>query len=389
MNPPGVGSPSPAPQARSDSADSRDQPYFAEFIVEHYLQGVRVDSFLLRHLRNYTPYCMQRMIRAGFAKVDGVAVPIEHRVRRGETVSIRLIEPPDKLLASEPGPLEILHEDPWLIVVNKPAGQIAHPVGMHNTDTLCNAVQYHLDQQTPRPGLLRPGIVHRLDRYTSGVIAVTKEHLSHRLLSIEFQRGKVSKQYIALVDGVIERDEFLIDRPIGQAAHNGCVLMSSSDDARDTRPASTRIVVLERFAEHTLVRALPFTGRNHQIRVHLAGVGHPIVADEFYLPFGAIKPTRFDELNDGDEESEPTVSPQEAAASDLIARHALHASRLQFRHPISRELMQFEAPLPADMQAAIEKLARPSRTATLLEGPHNPHGTQRPARVAAGFSSDS
>ncbi|MGE3313909.1 MAG: hypothetical protein AB7O26_02250, partial [Planctomycetaceae bacterium] len=162
--------PHPALSAQSDSNSLPGAPFVAELVVERYLAGGRIDTFLLRHFRNYTPFAMQRMIHAGLVQVNGVAVPLEHRVRRGEFVSVQLVEPPDKLLASEQGPLEIVYEDPWLIVVDKPPGQIAHPVGMHNTDTLCNAVQYHLDRQSPRPGLLRPGIVHRIDRYTSGLI---------------------------------------------------------------------------------------------------------------------------------------------------------------------------------------------------------------------------
>lgn len=355
--------PFPASELRCDSNDSPGAPFVAELTVERYLAGGRIDTFLLRHFRNYTPFAMHRMIHAGLVQVNGVVVPIEHRVRRGECVSVQLVEPPDKLLASERGPLDVVYEDPWLIVVNKPPGQIAHPVGRHNSDTLCNAVQYHLDRQTPRPGLLRPGIVHRIDRYTSGLIVVTKEHLSHRLLSIEFQRANVRKEYIALVDGLIDADRFTIDRPIGQAAHDGCVLMTCGSDARDPRPAETQIEVLERFAEHTLVRAKPRTGRNHQIRVHLAGIGHPIVADECYGPFGVIKPTRFDTVleefesdNTGAAPVPATASPQGQAACDLISRHALHASRIEIRHPISRELMRFEAPLPRDIHDAIAKL---------------------------------
>jgi 23S rRNA pseudouridine1911/1915/1917 synthase len=332
-----------------------DAPFIAGLVVERYLAGVRIDSFLLRHFRNYTPFRMQRMVHAGLVQVDGVAVPVEFRVRRGQQVTVRLTEPPDKLLASEPAPLSIVFEDAWLLVIDKSAGQIAHPVGLHNTGTLCNAVQFHLDQQTSRPGLLRPGIVHRLDRYTSGLMVVTKEHLSHRRLSIDFQRSKVAKEYVAIVDGVIEEDRIAIDFPIGQAAHPACVLMSCRADARDPRPARTQIEVLRRFADHTVVRARPLTGRNHQIRVHLAAIGHPVTADEFYEAFGGITPTRFDLLD----EERPLVKSafdSRGDSSPILNRHALHASRIAFPHPITREPMAFETPLPADMRSAIDWL---------------------------------
>ncbi|MEX2286332.1 MAG: pseudouridine synthase, partial [Planctomycetaceae bacterium] len=144
----------------------------AELTVESYLSGVRIDSFLIRHFRNYTSFRMQRMIRAGHAAIDGVRVGLASRVFRGQRVTMCLTEPPDKLLESQPLPLDILYEDPWLIVINKRAGMASHPVGDYQSDTLSNALQHHFDRQTALPGLLRAGIVHRLDRLTSGVIVV-------------------------------------------------------------------------------------------------------------------------------------------------------------------------------------------------------------------------
>ena len=189
-------------------------PFTAEMLVEDYLHGVRVDRFLLKHFRNYTRFRMQRMVRAGQAGVDGKRVQISQRVFRGQTVSVRLIEPPDKLLEPESLPLEILFEDEWLLVVNKHAGQVAHPVANYQTGTLVNALQFHLDRQSPLPGLLRPGIVHRLDRLTSGVMVIAKDHLSHRRLSIQFQQYEVSKSYLVLVEGRVENRADSIDLPI-------------------------------------------------------------------------------------------------------------------------------------------------------------------------------
>ena len=305
------------------------QPLTLQLIVEKPLSGIRIDSFLARHLRNYTPYRLQRMIRAGLASIDGGAMDLETRVFAGQQIAFRLAEPPDKLLEPECRDLEILFEDPWIIVLNKPAGMVAHPVGAFQTGTLANAVQWHLDRQTKLKGLLRPGIVHRLDRMTSGVMVLAKEHVSHTKLSIQFQRGQVRKTYTALVEGEMIADQGEINLPIGHAASRETVLMSASPDARKPKPASTRYEVLERFSTRTLLRAWPKTGRNHQIRVHFAALGHPVVGDEFYEAGGIIKP--------------PTI--------DRDGRHALHASRLMFRHPITRTVLGFEAPLPEDIKA--------------------------------------
>ncbi|MEX0702473.1 MAG: RluA family pseudouridine synthase [Planctomycetales bacterium] len=328
--------------------------------VEPYLHGVRIDSFLVKHFRNYTPFRMQRIVRAGAVTIDAApAVPAD-RVFNGQRVGVRLIEPPDKLLASEPLPLSVLYEDEWLLVVDKPAGWPCHPVGETHTGTLANAVQHHLDAQSPLPGLLRPGIVHRLDRQTSGTIAVAKEHLAHRRLSIAFQEGRVEKTYLALVEGTLAEESGLIDRPIGRHPRGNTILMSAAPDARNAKPARTRFRLLERFPTATLVEAIPLTGRLHQIRVHFAALGHPIVGDEFYGPFDTIRPSRFDALmSDGlrvtsDEREVPSSEfqvPGEASDmtnQDAPGRHALHAHRLAFAHPITGERIACESPLPFD-----------------------------------------
>jgi 23S rRNA pseudouridine1911/1915/1917 synthase len=339
-------------------------PFAAELTVERYLGGVRLDSFLVRHFRNYTPYRMQRMIRSGNASVNGVVAELPTRVFPGQQVRLRLVEPPDKLLEPEPLPLDILYEDSWLVAVNKPAGQISHPVGIYQSGTLCNALQHHFDRQTALPGLLRPGIVHRIDRMTSGVLVVAKEHLAHRRLSIGFQQGRCEKEYLAIVEGMVADNELSIDSPIGRVPGGGSILMSVSADARNARPALTRVRVLGRFDNATLVSALPFTGRNHQIRVHLASIGHPVLADEYYGPFGEIRklppsaacePSSDDESGDMDDEF--TADTKNSADDALIGRHALHAHRLAFAHPVTRQRLTIEAPCADDMRRAIERLS--------------------------------
>lgn len=309
--------------------------------VEKYLAGVRIDSFLVKHLRSYTSWRILRMVAAGQVRVDGQIATTVQRVHPGQQVSIRLVEPPDLLIPAEETPLEIIFEDDVLLVINKPAGLIAHPTGEIPDGTLINAVQHYLDRNASHPGLERPGVVHRLDRDTSGAIALCKEHLSHRLLSIQFQRSRVSKVYTALVEGVLKEDELVIDLPIGRAAGCSSALMSCKADALETQSSKTSIRVLERFAKHTLVEAKPRTGRMHQIRIHLATVGHPITGDEFYTHGGEIIPLRWPET-------------ERAPISPLIDRQALHASILSFAHPLTNDWHDFQAPLPRDFTQAIE-----------------------------------
>lgn len=329
-------------------------PFTAELTVEDYLRGVRIDSFLIRHFRNYTSFRMQRMVRADQVRLNGVPVELRRRVFSGERYTVRLTEPPDKLIDPEPLPLEVLFEDPWLIVVNKPAGQVTHPVGEFQTKTLCNALQYHLDRQTPLRGLLRPGIVHRLDRETSGILVITKEHLSHRRLSIQFQKGEVQKEYLALVEGEPAEEQGTIDAPIGQLGKVSSILMSVDGDARNPRPARTDYEVVDSFEGYSLVKVSPRTGRIHQIRVHLASIGHPVVGDEFYGPFGEIRqPAR--SLWKQAEHPAHSIRTVDTTVIDGFegGRHALHASQLKFCHPITDRELQFQAPLPVDMQRVV------------------------------------
>ena len=155
------------------------------------------------------------MVGAGLVSIDDLPAETDQRVHRGQRVAIHLLEPPDKLLTPEAIALDIVYEDPWLLVIDKPVGLVAHPVGDYQSGTLSNAVQEHLDQQSVAKGILRPGIVHRLDRMTSGLIVVTKDHLSHRLLSADFQEGRPSKSYLALIEGEPDFEERVIDLAIG------------------------------------------------------------------------------------------------------------------------------------------------------------------------------
>lgn len=309
--------------------DSRT-PIF-QFQVDADAHGIRIDSFLMRCLRNFTRFRLQRIICAGGVAIDDVSAIASRRVRRGELVSVQLFEPPDKLFDPESININVLFEDDWLIAVDKPAGLIVHPVGKRQTGTLCNALQHRLDQQTKLPGILRPGIVHRLDRLTSGVIVVAKTFRAHKLLSIQFQERRVVKQYVALVEGHLPQDVGTIDLPIGRHPAGESILMTTDPGARDSRHALTEYRVIERRNKTTLVEVTPHTGRIHQIRVHFAALGHPLVGDEFYGPYGEIRVDRL-----------------QATQTDRGTRHWLHASQLELAHPDDGRLICVEAPLPCE-----------------------------------------
>jgi 23S rRNA pseudouridine1911/1915/1917 synthase len=264
-----------------------------------------------------------------------------------------LIEPPDHLLPPEPRELDIIYEDAWLIVVNKPADLVAHPCGNYVTGSLANALQAHLDEQTPLRGLVRPGIVHRLDRLTSGIMVCTKDHLAHRHLGIHWEQGRVRKTYLAIVHGNLRQDEGEVDLPIGQWPGGGTIRMSTAPDAIDPRQSRTLYRVVERFERFTLVEAQPLTGRLHQIRVHLAALGHPVVADEFYSPSATLHRSDLVAHRNG---NGTTPGNGEGGNELLLDRQALHARSLRFIHPITRDVVTFDAPLAEDMQRTLEEL---------------------------------
>ena len=321
-------------------------PYSALLIVEAELHGVRIDSFLIKHFRNYTSWRMQRIVAAGRVTINGELATPTQRVFVGNEIRVALIEPPDKLLEAESVPFRIVHRDQWLLIVNKPAGVISHPTGDFQTGTLANGLQAYLDEVAPMRGLIRPGIVHRLDRQTSGLMVVATHHRAHAELSDAFEAGRVSKEYLAVVEGCVTQDEGLIDLPIGRSQTGSRVLMSARGDAVNARPAKTRYSVEQRFEEHTLVRAKPMTGRNHQIRVHFAQIGHPLVGDEFYDTHGSYKAEWLRSV-DAD-------SPEPSSAPLLRGRHALHASSLSFAHPITGVWLTFSSSLPKDMLRLVD-----------------------------------
>ncbi len=344
QNPP-ADSQRPVPTRDPTQDQAQDQVPEVHFAVADYLGGRRIDAVVARQLRNYTRFRIHRLVRAKAVQVDGHTADLAQRVYPGQQITARLLEPPDNLLQATPIPLEVIFEDQWLVAVNKPAGLIVHPAAFHRADTLVNGLQHHLDQTADAVGLLRPGIVHRLDRDTSGVLVSTADHLSHRKLSISFQDRLVRKTYLAIVEGHPAADSGTIDSPLGTVNNPDSQLVSAAPDALDPKPARTDYTVIRKLKGCSLVEARPQTGRLHQIRVHLASIGHPLLGEPFYDASGSLRRDRDGQL---------LIAPPKHPPWPAISRQALHARSLEFHHPITGNPLVIEAPLPDDFRQLID-----------------------------------
>jgi 23S rRNA pseudouridine1911/1915/1917 synthase len=300
-------------------------------------EGERLDAWLARRLPSLSRARVQALIEAGNVRLDGARSRRSARLRAGQVVHVHV--PPAVPAEPQPEdiPIAVVYEDAHLVIVNKPAGLVVHPGAGTARGTLVNALLRHVRDLSGVGGVLRPGIVHRLDRGTSGLLVVAKDDETHRALSRQFAGRTVEKEYLALVLGVPGRTAGEVDAPIGRdTVHRH----KMSVRAARGREARTSWRVEERFDGAALLRVRIHTGRTHQIRVHLASIGHPVAGDATY---GGTR----------------TRSPRRAAASEALfslARPALHAARIAFNHPATGERLTFEAPLPADLEAVLASL---------------------------------
>jgi 23S rRNA pseudouridine1911/1915/1917 synthase len=312
-----------------------------ELTVEARAHGWRIDHYLRRLFPNYSRALFQKAIHADAILVNGLPVKSSRRLRVNDRLSVRLPEHPDSSLTAEDIPLDVLFEDDSLIVINKQAGMIVHPGRGNYHGTLAGALQFHFDRLSDVAGQFRPGIVHRLDRDTSGVIVIAKNNQVHHRLSEQFERRDVCKEYRAIAWGVLEFDSDYIETHVGvHPKHRE--KMRVCPPGGNARDAVTFYEVLERFKDFTYVRLLPRTGRTHQLRIHLQHLGHPIIADR---PYGGRAQLR-----------RADVDRDCQAIEVLISRQALHAFRLEFIHPQSGQPAAFEAPLPEDFQRTLGAL---------------------------------
>jgi 23S rRNA pseudouridine1911/1915/1917 synthase len=317
-----------------------------ELQVQHKTTGLRLDQYVVLSFPDYSRSVVQKAIEAGKITVNGAPAKASYRVRLHDQVQVVVPAPTHPLPVPEDIPLDILYEDGHLALVNKPYAMVVHPAKGHWSGTLVNALAFHFGHQLSNlNGDYRPGIVHRLDRDTSGVILIAKEEKAHAALSMQFETRTVFKEYLAITQGVLDRDSDYIEKRIGHHPHDRIKMMATDDEARG-KEACTYYEVIERFRGYTLVRCQPRTGRTHQIRVHLGAVGCPVAADKLYSGRDALR------LSD----LAPAIAPE--ADEVLLPRQALHALRLRLIHPVTGEVIAVEAPLPPEFEKTLAALRR-------------------------------
>ncbi len=325
--------------APSDAGDVEIKRFVFEVKGRH--EGRRLDTYLAARFADYSRTFIKALIQENRITVNGRPVKPSYSPSRGDVVVADVPMQRRDEVPPEDIPLDIIYEDDWIVVVNKQPDLVVHPSRGHQTGTLVNALVYRFRQLSGVYGPLRPGVVHRLDRDTSGVILVIKDDAVHEEIARQFEEREVTKQYVAICEGRFELDSDLIDGPIGpHARHHDKMAVRQSVG----RPAQTIYEVVERLGRFTVVRCSPLTGRTHQLRVHLQSIGHPIVADSVY---GRRDALYLSDLTGG--EHFPDEEP-------LLERQALHARRITIRHPRLGREMTFEAPVPDDMMRAIEAM---------------------------------
>jgi len=292
-------------------------------------EKIRIDLYLTQKEIYPSRSQIRNLITQGKIRVNSSPVKPSYILKNGDVIDLAPTEQKELEIMAEAIPLDIIYQDEYLAVVNKPAGMIVHPAGKIHSGTLVNALLYHCqDSLSGIGGVIRPGIVHRLDKDTSGLMVAAKNDFAHLDLSRQIEDHQVTKKYVALVHGNLRDDSGTIDAPIGRSLKNRKKMAVTEGKSRE---AITQFKVLKRFSGYTLIEVTLRTGRTHQIRVHLAFIGYPIVGDQLYGH-------RKQGLN--------------------ISRQALHSHILGFVHPSSKKYMEFSAPLPQDMQELIDCLER-------------------------------
>jgi 23S rRNA pseudouridine1911/1915/1917 synthase len=319
---------------------------------------MRLDRFLAHRVPFLSRTQLQRLIEESAVTVNGRVPKASTRLRRGDRIEATLPPPPSNAIAAERIPIEVLFEDEHLIVVNKQPDLIVHPARSHTSGTLINALAWHFLHNTQGTlstvgeDIARPGVVHRLDKHTSGVMVCAKSDVAHWRIARQFEVRRTEKRYLCLVHGEVEPEADVIDLPLGKHPTVKEKYAVRHDELG--KPSQTVYRVREVYEGHSLVEVELRTGRTHQIRVHMSHIGYPLVGDDLYagrhVTVGDFDPSQPD------------------ASEPLLTRQALHAARLGFEHPVSGQRVAFEAPMWPDLRRAVELLRR-TRLKRVLAAP--------------------
>ena len=298
--------------------------------------GARLDAYLASQIEGWSRARLQQLIEDEDVLVNRRTAKSSQKLHAGDEIEVELAISPAESFTPEPIPLDIVYEDSEVVVVNKPAGLVVHPAAGIHGGTLANALSYHFDQLSLNAGATRPGIVHRLDKNTSGLLVVAKNETAHENLAAQFRGREVFKSYIALVHGIVQPESGRIDRPIARDPRNRTRMAV----VQSGRTALSLYRVKRRYEFFTLLDVELKTGRTHQIRVHLSWLKHPVVGDDVY----------------GGGRDNAIRDPKLKARIRRLGRHFLHAEQLAFRHPTTGKLMEFRAPLPVELNEVITEL---------------------------------
>lgn len=297
------------------------------FLVPEEQEDVRIDRYLAETCENLSRSYIQKLLKDREVLVDGKAVKASYKVCCGDQILVDIPEAVEPEILAEEMELDILYEDPDVILVNKPKGMVVHPAAGHYSGTLVNGLMAHCkDQLSGINGVMRPGIVHRIDRDTTGVLIVCKNDFAHNAVAAQLKEHSITRRYLALVHGVIKKDEGTVDAPIGR---HPTERKKMSINEKNGRHAVTHYRVLRRFSHYTYIECRLETGRTHQIRVHMASIGHPLLGDEVY-------------------------GPRKCPFS--LQGQTLHAAVLGLIHPRTGEYLEFRAPLPEYFEKLLKNL---------------------------------
>ena len=318
------------------------------FDIKKAFEDRRIDRYLASRLPDYSRTFLQKLVKEGAVLVNGRTVKSSYDIQKGDFISVRVPVLEESKIVPEDIPIDIVYEDDYLMLINKPYDMVVHPAGRHHCGTVVNALAFHCQNLSQVNGPLKAGIVHRLDRDTSGIMLTIKSDAVHSHIAMQFEKRSVKKEYLAVVEGEVMFDSDEISLPIARHIIDSQKMAVRHDIGKE---AVSIYEVVERFRGYTLVKVMPKTGRTHQIRVHMRAIGHPVVADFMYSSQESCYL------------SDLLQKEREEGELPIIDRQALHAHRIEFFHPIHNKKMEFEVDLPDDISTLVKTLrdVRPYR----------------------------